>query len=121
VNVVSVLSPGKQPAERCAEILSCRPAEQRSSPAAVPTTSTRAVAGEPITTTARRFGMSSSASSATGVTDANQEQAFLDANRRPLDRLYDEHVAAQRATSGPQVLIRPGIGQVLALGGVPVA
>jgi hypothetical protein len=28
--------------------------------------------------------------------------------------------AAKRATSGPDVLVRPGIGQVLAVGGVPI-
>lgn len=46
------------------------------------------------------------------VTDANQEQAFLEANRRPLDKLYDEWKAATRTTE-PQTIFRPGIGQVL--------
>ncbi len=49
------------------------------------------------------------------VTDANQEQAFRDANRRPLVKLYDECKAAKRTV--PQVLVRYGIGQVLAVGG----
>ena len=51
--------------------------------------------------------------------DANQEQAFLEANRRPLDKLYDEYKAAQRQLE-PGVIVRRNIGQVLAVGGVPV-
>ena len=46
------------------------------------------------------------------VTDENQEQAFLDANRRPLDRIYDESKAAKRQLE-PGVIVRYGIGQVL--------
>lgn len=45
------------------------------------------------------------------VTDENQEQACLDANRRPLDRIYDEWQAAKRTE--PQVLVRRNIGKVL--------
>jgi len=44
----------------------------------------------------------------------NFQQANTEASRTPLEH-YDEYVAAKRATSGTQVLIRPGIGQVLAV------
>ena len=53
------------------------------------------------------------------VTWDNFEQANTEASRTPIQKHYDEHMAAKRATSEPQVL-RPGIGQVLAVGGVPV-
>ena len=53
------------------------------------------------------------------VTDENQGQAFLDANRRPLDRIYDEWQAAKRQLQ-PGVIVRPNVGQVLAVDGVPV-
>lgn len=46
------------------------------------------------------------------VPDENQEQAFLEANRSPLDKLYDEHMAAKRQRQ-PEVIVRYGIGQVL--------
>jgi hypothetical protein len=42
------------------------------------------------------------------VTDENQAQAFRDAHRSPLDRLYDEHVAAKRQRE-PKVIVRYGI------------
>ena len=50
VEEVSVLSPSVKPREPCAEVLSIRPIEKKpaSSPAAVTTTSNRAVAGEVI-------------------------------------------------------------------------
>ena len=46
------------------------------------------------------------------VTDANQEQAFLESNRRPLDKLYDEYKAAKRQLE-PGVIVRRNIGHVL--------
>ena len=81
-----------------------------SSPAAVTTSSNRAAAGEddyrpPVWDELERIV-------GYPITDANQEQAFLDANRSPLDKLLDEYKAAKRTTE-PQVIFRPGIGQVL--------
>ena len=49
----------------------------------------------------------------------NFEQANVEASRTPLQKHYAEHVAAKRQRE-PQVITRSGIGQVLAVGGVPV-
>ena len=109
---VSVLSPSKRPAEPRAEVVSYRPAEVRSSPAAVPTTSDRAVAGEVIDDDyrpaifddlGRKLGYR--------VTYDNVEAALTEAHRSPLDTIYDEMMAARRLE--PQVITRHGIGQVL--------
>jgi len=45
------------------------------------------------------------------VTDANFEQANIEASRTSLDKLYAEVMATRRRE--PQVLVRPGIGRVL--------
>ena len=57
-----------------------------------------------------------------GVTDENQHQAFLEANRSPLQKHYDDFVAAKRVSpSVPSgVIVRPGVGRVLAVGGIPI-
>jgi hypothetical protein len=49
------------------------------------------------------------------VNDANQEQAFVEASRRPTDRYYHEFVAAKRQLE-PGVIVRRNIGQVLGVG-----
>jgi hypothetical protein len=46
------------------------------------------------------------------VTHENFEAANTEASRTPLDKLYDEVYGRQKVLD-PQVLIRPGIGQVL--------
>lgn len=112
VEEVSVLSPSVKPAEPRAEVWSFRPVEKRaaSSPAAGGS-SDRSVVGDPYD---ERPPVWDKIERIVGyrVTDENQEQAFLDAHRSPLERLYDQHIRAKRFTE-PQVLIRPGIGQVL--------
>lgn len=45
------------------------------------------------------------------ITDENQHQAFVEASRSPLDRIYAEHMAASKLEPG--VIVRPGIGRVL--------
>lgn len=46
------------------------------------------------------------------VDDSNVEQAIMEAQRPTIQKYYDEFVAA-RQSRNPQVLVRPGIGQVL--------
>lgn len=106
VNEVSVLSAAKSPAEPCAEVLSYRPAQAPSSPAAG---ADRTVAGD---TYDERPPVWDELERIVGyrVTDANQEQAFTEANRSPLARA---HAALVAKRNEPQVLVRPGIGQVL--------
>ncbi len=52
------------------------------------------------------------------ITDENFESALTQAHCRPLDVAYDEPKAAR--VREPQVIVRPGIGRVLALNGVPI-
>jgi hypothetical protein len=51
--------------------------------------------------------------------DTDFEALVTEASRTALDKHYEEHMAAKRQLE-PGVIVRPGIGQVLAVGGVPV-
>jgi hypothetical protein len=86
-----------------------------SSPAAV-LTSNRAVAGE-------TFAYPASVDQfehllAYRVDESNLEQAMIEASRPALVKYHAELLRAKRSTE-PQVLVRPGIGRVTAVGGVP--
>ncbi len=110
VNEVSVLSPGREPAEPLACVLALHPTEAKptSSPAAVPD---RAAVGEiddyrpPVWDELERIV-------GYRITDENFERAITQANRSAIEKEYDEFMTARQRLN-PQVLIRPGIGQVL--------
>jgi hypothetical protein len=82
-----------------------------SSPAAV-LPSSRAVAGDPYEDDYRPAIFDELEWKLGRRVDWDNYEAALHAHRRPLDALYDEHMAAKRAAQS-QVLIRPGFGQVL--------
>jgi hypothetical protein len=110
VDEVSILAPSTQPVEPCARVWSYRRAEPATkSPAAVPT-SDRAAAGE-IDDYRPAYWDELERIVGYRITDANFEHALVQAQRSELDQIYDEAVAARRTE--PQVLYRPGIGQVL--------
>jgi hypothetical protein len=46
------------------------------------------------------------------ITDENFSRALAEAQRRPIDRLYDE-LMATKARTEPGVLVRRGVGRVL--------
>jgi len=55
-----------------------------------------------------------------GITWDNFDAALVQASRSPIEKACDEFMAAMQPANEAKVLIRPGIGQVLAVGGVPV-
>ena len=92
----------KKPAEPLARVLWI----DKESPAAAASTSNRAAAGEPVYEYRPPVWDKLERIVGYRVTDGNQEQAFLDANRSPLDRLYDQHMKAPKAcTCGGSVCI----------------
>jgi hypothetical protein len=108
VEEVSVLSPSVQPAEPCAE--SCRFAPSRRSPQV---RRRRLIAPPSASPTTNAAGVGRArAPPRLPSDDANQEQAFVEASRRPIDRYYDEFMAVKRQRE-PEVIVRHNIGQVL--------
>jgi len=106
---VSVLTPAMKPAEALARVVWVGE-KQTSSPAAGATTSDRA--SSPARVQEARGPRFRDALDDYGVGDGDDLEASIAKKKRsPLDRLYDEHIAAKRAK--PQVLVRHGVGQVL--------
>jgi hypothetical protein len=112
VSEVSVLI-GDEPAEPLARVLSLRPTEEPKptrSPAAVPTSNRAADEIDDdyrpsyFDELERLVGYK--------VTWDNVQAALVEANRTPIEKYYDEYVAAKRQLE-PGLIVRPGIGQVL--------
>ena len=112
ISTSRLLDPSREPAHPRARVVWLEPVEKPSTtPAAALTTSDLVAAGDnyderpPVWDEPERIV-------GYRITDANQHQAFVEASRSPLDRLYDEHAAAKRQLE-PAVIIRRNIGQVL--------
>ena len=114
---ISILRADELPAFSGAKITSILELTNRS-PAAAPTAD-RAVAGETSDEVRPAFFDELERKLGRSVSYENLEEALIEAGRSPLDRHYQEHLAAKR-TREPQVITRYGIGRVLAVGGVPV-
>jgi hypothetical protein len=109
VEEVSVLSPSVKPAEPRAEVWSYRLAEPAVRSPAVPD---RAVVGDTYEDDYRPAMFEELERKLGRRVDWDNYEAALATYRRPLDALYEEHMAAKRRPQ-PGVIIRPGIGQVL--------
>jgi hypothetical protein len=90
---VSILSPGKEPAHPAACVEWMTPKEEKPSPAAVSATSDRAIAGEPYD---YRLSVYDELERIVGyrMSDVNFERAMIEASRRPIEKVYEEVMAA---------------------------
>jgi len=113
VSEVSILSPGVKPAEPLAEVLLFRPAEALRSPATGSGPSSDRASSSAESSYKYRPRVWDELEQRVGyrITDENFEAAIVQANRSPIDKAYDELVAAKQLS--PQRIYRPNIGQVL--------